>query len=86
MISKTFDRVMFATLYKFPDEVLVSTSVLRFAAKGDIERMLGSAGLWSEAVLGDWEGSEFISATSQEMIFKVRLDADILIHKGEPSV
>lgn len=59
--------------YRFPDGAeLVSRSVLRFAARDTIETLFRTAGLVPDRVCGDWDGSPFDAASSDEMIFHMR--------------
>lgn len=69
------DRMTFEWRYLFPDETLVSTSVLRFLSRAEIEERLTAAGLDVEKVLGDWDASPFDERTSHEMIFFARARA-----------
>jgi 2-polyprenyl-3-methyl-5-hydroxy-6-metoxy-1,4-benzoquinol methylase len=62
-------RMTFEWRYHFPDETLVSKSVLRFLPRAEIERRLTAAGLVVDKVLGDWDGSAFDERSSPEMIF-----------------
>lgn len=68
-LSMDGDRMSFELNYEFSDETLVSQSELRFASKLEIESHLRKAGLSIVSLLGDWNGSDFDSKTSPEMIF-----------------
>lgn len=65
-------RMIFDLFYRFLDEELVSRSELRFWSRQEIEDHLGASGLSVDKVLGDWDGKEFDSSSSDEMIFVVR--------------
>ncbi len=71
-LSMENDRMKFELQYQFPDETLVSLSELRFQSAKEIEDKLVSSGLVVEKLLGDWDGSKFDAATSEEMIFVVK--------------
>lgn len=66
------DRMTFEWRYRFPDETLVSRSVLRFLSRAEIAERLTAAGLLVEKVLGDWDAAPFDERTSPEMIFFAR--------------
>jgi SAM-dependent methyltransferase len=66
------DRLSFELRYEFPDETLVSPSVLRFLTRRDIEERLVASGLQVENVFGDWDAQPFDEASSREMIFIAR--------------
>jgi len=68
-LSVTGALVTFAHTYRFGDEALVSTSVLRFMARHEIEVCLANSGLRVSAVYGDWDSSAFDPIASKEMIF-----------------
>jgi hypothetical protein len=54
------------------DEELVSTSVLRFSSRKQIEERSAAQGLLVDEVYGDWNGGAFDEAASHEMIFFLR--------------
>lgn len=66
------DRMTFELRYVFPDEVVVSTSELRFLSRKEIESRLSASGLNVERVLGDWDGKPFDEGHSYEMIFFIQ--------------
>jgi SAM-dependent methyltransferase len=66
------DRLSFELRYEFPDETLVSPSVLRFLSRREIEERLVASGLRIESVLGSWDAGPFDEASSDEMIFIAR--------------
>jgi SAM-dependent methyltransferase len=63
------DRLSFELRYEFPDETLVSPSVLRFLSRRDIEERLVASGLQIETLFGNWDAQPFDEASSREMIF-----------------
>ncbi|WP_421725006.1 class I SAM-dependent methyltransferase [Bauldia sp.] len=65
------DRMTFEHRYRFPDETLVSRSVLRFMTAEEIDDRLDAAGLRIERLMGDWSGEPFDPASSEEMVFRV---------------
>ena len=71
-LSMEDDCMTFELRYKFPDEVLVSKSMLRFMTNDDIEERLAASGLRVEKLLGDWNSKQFDQRYSKEMIFFVR--------------
>jgi SAM-dependent methyltransferase len=71
VLSMTGDRIVFETRYTFPDEVLVSSSELRFRSRTEIEAGLQASGLQAKKICGDWDGTLFVSDSSDEMIFLV---------------
>jgi 2-polyprenyl-3-methyl-5-hydroxy-6-metoxy-1,4-benzoquinol methylase len=75
-IALQADRMTFELHYRFPDETLTSTSVLRFLLREGIEERLGQSGLYADKVLGDWDDTPFNEQSSEEMIFIVRKKAD----------
>jgi len=66
------ERIRFEHRYRFPDETLVSVSVLRFLGNDQIVELLDEAGFETISVLGDWRGRAYNPATSDEMIFIAR--------------
>jgi SAM-dependent methyltransferase len=72
VLARETDRMTFELRYRFPDEVLVSRSELRFLPSPSIERLLNASGLRVQKLLGDWDGSVFDPAASREMIFIVQ--------------
>jgi SAM-dependent methyltransferase len=68
------DRLSFELRYKFPDETLVSPSVLRFLSRRDIEERLVASGLQLENVFGNWDAQPFEEGSSREMIFIARAE------------
>lgn len=68
------EQLSFEQRFAFADETLVSTSVLRFLARGDIESLLRDSGLRLEKVMGDWDQTLFDKNSSREMIFDIRAD------------
>jgi 2-polyprenyl-3-methyl-5-hydroxy-6-metoxy-1,4-benzoquinol methylase len=72
VLSRVGDQVTFEQRFEFPDETLVSFSELRFLPKEAIEAHLNTAGLYVEALFGDWDSSPFDPASSHEMIFVAR--------------
>lgn len=62
------ELLSFTHRYTFPNEIISSTSTLRFASFETIEKLLAQAGLYITHCYGDWNGSER-QATSKEMIF-----------------
>jgi hypothetical protein len=66
------DRMMFELRYEFPDEVLVSSSELRFSPRTDIEELVTASGLRVTALMGDWDSTPFDESSSLEMIFRVQ--------------
>jgi hypothetical protein len=66
------DWLSFELRYEFPDETLVSPSVLRFLSRPDIEERLVASGLRIENVFGDWNAQPFDEDSSHEMIFIAR--------------
>jgi 2-polyprenyl-3-methyl-5-hydroxy-6-metoxy-1,4-benzoquinol methylase len=71
-IERTGNIIRFDTSYAFPDETLVSHSVLRFFTCGEIIDFLARAELVANAVWGDWDEGPFDPELSEEMIFEVR--------------
>jgi SAM-dependent methyltransferase len=71
VLSANDDRIVFERIYSFPDEVLVSSSELRFRSRTEIETALLTSGLRIEKVCGDWDGGAFVHEFSDEMIFLV---------------
>lgn len=70
-INFVCDKMTFKLEYKFPDETLVSQSVLRFWTKDQIESKLTKTGLIVDTIYGDWNQTPFSSEHSEEMIFKI---------------
>jgi hypothetical protein len=66
------DRLSFELRYEFPDETLVSPSVLRFLSRRDIEERLVASGLQLENLFGNWDAQPFDEDSSHEMIFIAR--------------
>ncbi len=66
-------RMTFELRYQFPDEMLLSSSELRFQSREEIEDKLSASGLRVEKLLGDWDGKLFDETTSEEMIFMVKV-------------
>lgn len=66
------DRMTFELAYRFPNEILVSTSELRFLSRSNIEEHIVASALYVDKVLGGWNGESFDEKTSREMIFIVR--------------
>lgn len=66
------DRLSFELRYEFPDEPLVSPSVLRFLPRRDIEERLAASGLQIENLFGTWDAQPFDEDSSHEMIFIAR--------------
>ncbi len=66
-------RMTFELRYQFPDEMLLSSSELRFQSRKEIADKLSVSGLRIEKLLGDWDGKCFDKKTSEEMIFMVRV-------------
>ena len=64
-------RMKFGLTYQFPQETLTSTSELRFFSLKEIEYLLRVAGLSIKNLYGDWNKSNFVQSTSEEMIFEV---------------
>jgi SAM-dependent methyltransferase len=63
----------FETRYAFGDgTTLVSPSRLRFLPEAAIVERVTAAGLVVERLLGDWRGTGFDAAGSEEMVFVVR--------------
>lgn len=58
--------------YHLPERTLVSTSVLRFCSRDEIEARLAHAGLAVEHLFGDWHEGPFDPVRSKEMIFVTR--------------
>jgi cyclopropane fatty-acyl-phospholipid synthase-like methyltransferase len=71
VLAHTNDRIAFETRYSFPDEVLVSSSELRFLSLAEIENYVQVSGLQVKKICGDWKEGPFISNSSDEMIFFV---------------
>jgi SAM-dependent methyltransferase len=71
-ISMRAGRMTFDWRYHFPDETLVSRSILRFLTRTEIEQRLTASGLTVEKVLGDWDGSDLDERISPEMVFFAR--------------
>lgn len=71
-INLVDQKMTFKLEYKFPDETLVSQSVLRFWTKEQIESKLTKTGLIVDTVYGDWNQTPFSSEHSEEMVFKIR--------------
>lgn len=72
-ISMEKDRMTFELRYRFPDEILVSKSELRFLSRNEIEDRLSTCGLRVAELYGDWSGNRFEETTSLEMIFIVQV-------------
>ncbi len=70
-ILKSFDGniMTFDLAYDFGDETLMSSSVLRFLTAPDITARLAAQGLQVTQLLGDWDGTAYDTAKSQEIIF-----------------
>jgi SAM-dependent methyltransferase len=66
------DRLSFELRCEFPDETLVSPSVLRFLSRRDIQERLDACGLQLENVFGDGDARPFDEDSSHEMIFIAR--------------
>jgi SAM-dependent methyltransferase len=73
VVGWTGDRLTFEQHYAFPDRTFVSTSTLRFASRAEIEAAVAKAGLVVDAFYGDWQRGPFDPATSEEMVFSLRL-------------
>jgi 2-polyprenyl-3-methyl-5-hydroxy-6-metoxy-1,4-benzoquinol methylase len=72
MFKKTQNNFLhFENRYIFPDEVLTSTSNLRFMTDHDIVTRLTASGLGVRSLLGDWAGNSFAEKSSEEMIYVV---------------
>ncbi len=54
--------------FHFPDATMRSASELRFLSEEGLREHLARAGFAIEALLGDWDGSEFDPSRSPEMI------------------
>jgi SAM-dependent methyltransferase len=76
-LQSQFGRIRFDTSYHMPSETLISASELRFSSKDEITSHLLTSGLIVERVLGDWQGNSFDDNLSEEMIFLVRLAAEL---------
>lgn len=76
LISFKDDRMVFELSYKFPDEILLSTSELRFMSQEEITEHLAASRLLVKDVLGNWDGAVFDASVSEEMIFMVTRPED----------
>ena len=63
------DFISFQTLYRTPDEILTTSSTLRFPSREHIEALIVCSGLAVRDVFGDWNASPFEPTRSLEMIF-----------------
>jgi ubiquinone/menaquinone biosynthesis C-methylase UbiE len=63
--------ISFQTLYRTPDEILTTSSTLRFPSREHIEALIVCSGLAVRDVFGDWNASPFEPTRSPEMIFIV---------------
>jgi len=63
--------ISFQTLYRTPNEILTTSSTLRFPSREQIEAMIDCSGLAVRDVFGDWNASPFEPTRSPEMIFIV---------------
>jgi hypothetical protein len=63
--------ISFQTLYQTPDEILTTSSTLRFPSREQIESLIECSGLAVRDVFGDWNASPFEPTRSPEMIFIV---------------
>lgn len=67
------NKMTFELNYQFPDEKLVSNSMLRFWTYQEINNHLISSKLCIDEILGDWDGKAFDEHSSHEMIFIIKL-------------
>ncbi len=56
MLQRSATQLSFDTHYHFPEETIVSHSVLRFLSHREITHHLQASGLRVEKLLGDWDG------------------------------
>lgn len=73
VLSDTDEIITFDHYYDFGDERLVSRSNLRFMSKDRIAACITQAGLSLKNIVGDWEGNDFHSTKSSEMIFTLHV-------------
>ncbi len=71
-ISMKDDLMTFRLSYQFPNELLTSTSMLKFPSSEKITRLASNAGLNVEKMLGNWKREPFDTKRSEEMIFICR--------------
>lgn len=75
VFNSSHDEVSFTHSYTFESETLRSESTLRFHCAEDIQTFLEKSGLGLTELLGDWDRTPFVQASSEEMIFLVRPDS-----------
>jgi len=69
LLSMENNRMIFEHKYNFPDEVLTSTSELRFTSAKEIQNFVIDSKLQVHKLLGDWNGELFNEKSSLEMVF-----------------
>lgn len=78
VIQQNQKTIEFKTTYFFPEESLVSTSLLRFWTFEEINKILVQKNLKVNEIYGDWDRSPFIPNQSKEIIFSVGINKSII--------
>jgi SAM-dependent methyltransferase len=69
--SEFGELISFQQQFEFPNQIVTSSSTLRFLSRSRIEELVSRSGLVTREVFGDWDRSPFEAKQSLEMIFIV---------------
>jgi SAM-dependent methyltransferase len=69
--SEFGELISFQQQFEFPNQIVTSSSTLRFLSRSRIEELIARSGLVTRDVFGDWDRSPFEPKQSLEMIFVV---------------